>query len=182
MGPGSVMDATGQFEGFMRSYQNMVFTTAVRLVGNSTEAEDIAQEVFLRAYERFEYLQESPTAGGWLKTVTRNLCLNHLSRYQSRWKFFSDIFSRNEGGEVEVEFPDDADVAMNFETDEMRVKLEGALRRLPTAQRVPLVLFHVEELSYGQIARQLGISQAKVKTDMFRGREALRHMLQGDQA
>ena len=51
-----------QFEAFMRDYQNMVFSTAMRLVANQAEAEDIAQEVFLKAYERFGDLRESPTA------------------------------------------------------------------------------------------------------------------------
>ena len=53
----------------MRDYQNMVFTTAFRLLGNEAEAEDIAQEVFLKAFQRFGELRESPTVGGWLKTV-----------------------------------------------------------------------------------------------------------------
>ena len=55
-----------QFEAFMRNYQNMVFSTAMRLVANQAEAEDISQEVFLKAYERFHDLRESPTAPGWL--------------------------------------------------------------------------------------------------------------------
>src|SRR5450756_1563497 len=75
---GSAMGQPLHFEAFMQSYQDMVFGTAARLLGNPTEAEDIAQEVFLKAYERFTELSQSPTAGGWLKTVTRNLCLNHL--------------------------------------------------------------------------------------------------------
>jgi len=66
----------------MRDYQNMVFSTAMRLVANQAEAEDIAQEVFLKAYERFDDLRESPTAGGWLKTVATNMSLNHLARYR----------------------------------------------------------------------------------------------------
>ena len=53
---------TEQFETFMRNYQNMVYSTALRLVVNPAEAEDIAQEVFLKAYERFAELRESPTA------------------------------------------------------------------------------------------------------------------------
>ena len=85
------MTNPAEFEAFMRNYQNMVFTTAFRLTANHAEAQDIAQETFLKAYERFDALQESPTAGGWLKTVTTNLCLNHLSRYRSRWRFFSDL-------------------------------------------------------------------------------------------
>ena len=73
----------------MAKYQNMVFSTAMRLLANPTEAQDIAQEVFLRAYERFTELGQSPTAGGWLRTVATNLSLNHLTRYRARWSFFS---------------------------------------------------------------------------------------------
>src|SRR5437762_6559475 len=95
-----------QFEVFMRNYQNMVFSTAMRLTANQSEAEDISQEVFLKAYERFGNLRDSPTAGGWLKTVATNMSLNHLSRYRARWTFFSDLFSGSgEGTEKEVEFP-----------------------------------------------------------------------------
>lgn len=76
------MDDLQQFEAFMRAYQDMVFGTAVRLLGDVAEAQDIAQEVFLKAFERFGEIGRSPTAGGWLKTVTRNLALNHLTRYR----------------------------------------------------------------------------------------------------
>ena len=52
------------FTTFMRNYQDMVYSTAVRLLGNEAQAEDISQEVFLKAYERFDDLCTSPTAGG----------------------------------------------------------------------------------------------------------------------
>src|SRR5262245_28173922 len=57
------------FTTFMRNYQDMVFSTAARLTGNNAQAEDISQEVFLKAYENYDHLKTSPTAGGWLKTV-----------------------------------------------------------------------------------------------------------------
>ena len=82
-----------QFETFMRNYQNMVFSTSMRLLANHAEAEDVSQEVFLKAYERWDHLRDSPTVGGWLKTVATNLSLNHLSRYRARWSFFSELFS-----------------------------------------------------------------------------------------
>ncbi len=75
----------------MRAYQDMVFSTAARLTGDPAQAEDIAQDVFIKAYQNFEMLRESSTAGGWLKTVARNLTLNHISRHRSRWRFFSDL-------------------------------------------------------------------------------------------
>src|SRR6266540_3008703 len=85
------MTDAAQFEAFVRRYQDMVFATAVRLLGNRVEAEDIAQIVFLRAFQRFDTIAASPAAAAWLKTVTRNACLNHLSRYRARWRFFSEL-------------------------------------------------------------------------------------------
>jgi RNA polymerase sigma-70 factor (ECF subfamily) len=168
-----------QFEVFMRNYQNMVFSTAMRLLASHQDAEDVTQEVFLRAYERFDQLHNSPTAGGWLRTVARNLCLNHLSRYRSRWSFFSEMFGggQEDNDEHEMEFTADESRQEILDQRERRVLVEQALQKLPVAQRVPLVLFHFEELSYGEIAAKLGVSLGKVKIDIFRGREALRRQL-----
>ena len=169
-----------QFEVFMRNYQNMVFSTAMRLLASHQDAEDVTQEVFLRAYERFDQLRDSPTVGGWLKTVARNLSLNHLSRYRSRWSFFSELFGggREDNEEHEMEFPAGDSGQEMLDQTEQRVMVEQALQNLPVAQRVPLVLFHFEELTYGEIAAKLGVSLGKVKIDIFRGREALRRQLQ----
>jgi RNA polymerase sigma-70 factor, ECF subfamily len=166
-----------QFESFVKSYQNMVYTSATRLLGNETEAEDIAQEVFLRAYERFDELRHSPTVGGWLKTVTRNLCLNHLTRYRARWRFFSELASDREEGAGEPEWPAPDRHEEELAALDRRRLLERVLQLLGPAQRMPLVLYHFEELSYEEIATRLGVSLAKVKTDIHRGREALRRKL-----
>jgi RNA polymerase sigma-70 factor (ECF subfamily) len=147
----------------------MVFATAVRLLGNPAEAEDVSQTVFLRAFQRFDAIGSSPAAAGWLKTVTRNACLNHLSRYRARWRLFSEL-ERPDGEDFEPA------VEQAAEADDV-VQLEEALRRLPDHQRVPLVLFHFEDASYQEIAETLGVSVGKVKTDIHRGREALRKLL-----
>ena len=172
-----------RFEAFVRTYQDMVFATAVRLLGNPAEAEDVAQTVFLKAFEQFDTLSSSPTAAGWLKTVARNACLNHLSRYRSRWRFFSELgpsdADAGPGYEASLEGVDSP--ARTFEQADDRERLEEALRRLPEHQRVPLVLFHFEDASYEQIARILRVSLAKVKTDIHRGREALRQHLEASQ-
>ena len=163
----------------MRKYQDMVYSTAMRLLANAAEAEDVAQEVFLKAYERFADLRESPTAGGWLKTVATNLSLNHLSRYRSRWSFFSELLGkgREDHDEAEIEFPASDDVETGVAQSERRELVERVLRTLPAAQRVPLVLYHMEGLQYDEIAAKLGVSLGKVKTDIFRGRDALRRKL-----
>ncbi len=169
-----------QFEVFVKSYQNMVFSTAVRLLGNPTEAEDIAQEVFLKAFERFDELSGSPTVGGWLKTVTRNLSLNHLSRYRARWRFFSELAPEDDGDERTPEWAAPDTHEGQITTADQRRLLEAALHKLPDAQRIPLVLYHFDDLGYEEIAAKLRVSLAKVKTDIHRGREALRRRLKLD--
>lgn len=171
-----------RFEAFVREYQDMVFATAVRLLGREDEAEDVAQTVFLRAFERFATIGHSPTAPGWLKTVATNLCLNHLSRYRARWQFFSELDQAGESGAMafadSVAAPDNKDVEdEEAQRQDRDTRLENALRRLPDHQRVPLVLFHFEDRSYQDIAATLGVSLAKVKTDIHRGREALKKYL-----
>ena len=168
-----------QFEAFVRRYQDMVYGTAVRLLGNPAEAEDAAQTVFLKAFQRFGEIGASPAAGGWLKTTTRNICLNHLSRYRSRWQFFSELTrpDRADGGDYADSLVSPGSHALDLEQAELREELERALRALPDHQRVPLVLFHFEELNYQEIADTLGASLGKVKTDIHRGREALKRLL-----
>jgi RNA polymerase sigma-70 factor (ECF subfamily) len=179
------MQATGReltgsekFVPFMHAYQDMVYSTVVRLLGRDAQAEDIAQEVFLKAYENFGMLQESATAGGWLKTVATNLSLNHLSRYRKRWRFFSDMRREGDGDEatadelaMDVAVPDTPfeDLAAR----ERAAIVEQALSELPDAQRIALVLYHFEEMPYADIARRLNVSLAKVKIDIMRGRNAL---------
>jgi RNA polymerase sigma-70 factor (ECF subfamily) len=168
-----------QFETLVRNYQDMVFSTAMRLVANTAEAEDISQEVFMKAYERFAELSGDARVGGWLKTVAINLSLNHLSRYRARWSFFSEIVHRDPAGEeMEIEFAATTDVVEEMAVGDRRRLVEQALRQLPRAQRVPLVLFHLEGMTYEEIAAKLGVSLGKVKTDIFRAREAMRKKLE----
>jgi RNA polymerase sigma-70 factor (ECF subfamily) len=168
-----------QFETLVRNYQDMVFSTAMRLVANTAEAEDISQEVFMKAYERFAELSGDARVGGWLKTVAINLSLNHLSRYRARWSFFSEIVHRDPAGEeMEIEFAATTDVVEEMAVGDRRRLVEQALRQLPRAQRVPLVLFHLEGMKYEEIAAKLGVSLGKVKTDIFRAREAMRKKLE----
>ncbi len=173
--------AAAAFAAFMRRHQDVVYSTAARLLGNDAQAEDIAQEVFIRAYENFAELREHPTAVGWLRTVARNLALNHIARYRRRWRFFSEYRNEDDpdddGADPEFAVPDN--VLADVEGGDRRARLEEALRTLPEQQRVPLVLFHFEDLSYAEIAARLGIALAKLKTDMHRGRLALARVLAG---
>jgi RNA polymerase sigma-70 factor (ECF subfamily) len=165
------------FTTFMRKYQDMVFSTSARLVRNDAQAEDISQEVFIKAHEHFAMLSTSPTAGGWLKTVATNLSLNHLQRYRNRWKFFSEFSSPGEEDAPGVDFAAPDTFFEGVDSDERRAWVEEALSKLPDHQRVPLVLYHFEDIPYDEIARRLGVTLAKVKTDILRARASLAKIL-----
>jgi RNA polymerase sigma-70 factor (ECF subfamily) len=166
----------------MRAYQDMVYSTAARLTGNDAQAEDIAQEVFLRAYQHFSELRAGASAGGWLKTVTTNLALNHLSRYVKRWRLFSELAESGTGepGAPPIEWEVPETQFADISTEQRRQIIDDALRRLPQHQRVALVLYHFEDLSYQEIADRLGVSLPKVKTDILRARAALLALLKAN--
>jgi RNA polymerase sigma-70 factor (ECF subfamily) len=172
------MSDAERFEAFVLAYQDLVFSTAARLLGSRTEAEDVAQAVFLKAFERFGQIGGSPSAGAWLKTVATNLCLNHLSRYRSRWRLFSELpHTEDDGAPFEATLASTERAGDALEQADEHARLEAAIARVPDHQRGPLVLFHVDERSYQEIAAALGVSPAKVKSDLHRAREALRALL-----
>jgi RNA polymerase sigma-70 factor (ECF subfamily) len=133
--------------------------------------------VFLKAYENFATLDGNPSAGGWLKTVATNLCLNHLSRYRARWNFLSEMKSEDDDRAYEDSVPDKDRMDASLAEADYRVLLEEAIRKLPNAQRVPLVLYHFQDQSYEEIAKSLGVSLSKVKTDIHRARLALKRYI-----
>lgn len=165
------MSDAAAFEAFVLEFQDLVYGTALRLLSNPAEAEDVAQTVFMKAFERFDDVVGNPSAPGWLKTVTTNQCLNHLNRYRNRWRLFSEMESGPSGptGPAGPSGPSGPEEVVEV--------LESTLRTLPAHQRVPIVLFYFDELSYQQIADRLSVPLSKVKSDIHRGRQALREAL-----
>ncbi|MSU34772.1 MAG: sigma-70 family RNA polymerase sigma factor [Pedosphaera sp.] len=171
---------TAQYEDFVRAHQDLVYGLAYRLLGNDADARDASQQAFLRAWEHWGEIVGSSTAAAWLKTVTRNLCINHLQRYRARWRFFSEFTSEDgsESGERELPFAAPDTLDQTVYSGGQRQVVEDALAMLPDDQRAALVLYHFEDMDYVDIARQLGVSLGKVKTDIHRARTTLRKKLQ----
>ena len=93
-------------------------------------------------------------------------------------ELFSELLNRpGEDDEKELEFAAPEDTEENLARSDRQEIVDKALQKLPSAQRVPLVLYHLEGLRYEEIAAKLNVSLGKVKTDIFRGREALRTKL-----
>jgi RNA polymerase sigma factor (sigma-70 family) len=163
-------DLDAGFGAFVRSHSTAVYTTALRLSGSRTEADDLAQETFIRAYqalrrfdaERMLLLESRP----WLLTITVNLWRNTLRRASRRPQqtgaSHPDVADRRPGPEAAAE--DSADSAL----------LVGLLRELPEHHRVPVVLRHVVGLSYAEIATVLDCPVGTAKANVARGLDRLR--------
>src|SRR2546428_4706143 len=103
----------------------------------------MSQEVFLKAYERYTELKDSPTVGGWLKTVARNLCLNHLSRYRARWRFFSEMAAGRDDEDASTpEWAAPDTHQQQGGAGGPREVVGAGPHKLPTAPRRPPGLYH----------------------------------------
>ncbi len=157
-----------QFEGFMSAYQDMVYSTALRLSGNESEAEDIAQETFLRAFENLRSLNDGHALSQWLTQITTNLV-------RDRWK------TRKKTVCLEEDDPNlprsGGNPAQDAEIQEMRARIQAALMELPHAYREVFLLKYVEEISYEEIRDLLKISVSAAKVQAYRACRMLRKLL-----
>lgn len=161
------------FEMIVAHYQRSVFGLAYRLSGDATQAEDLAQEVFLRLWRKLGQFRTSEPLRPWLMRLARNSCINALKR--KRVPTVS-VHAEDDGRSREpaADAPTAPEVA---ERRELAACLEEAIARLPDDYRLVVTLRHVEGLAYGEIAASLGWPLGTVKVRLFRARERLREML-----
>ena len=164
-------DLDAGYEAFVAAHARDVYSTALRLSGSRAEADDLAQDTFVRAYralgrfdaERVRALEARP----WLLTITVNLWRNRVRAGARRPKTTrADVVH-----DVADPGPGPAAAAEATETSEALVRL---LRELPEHHRVPVVLRHVVGLSYAEISSVLGCPEGTAKANVSRGLDRLR--------
>ena len=165
------------FEVFVEIHRGLVMQTAMCLPRNFAEAQDITQEVFLQAYRHYSEVRCHPKASGWLRVVTRHLCINYLNRYRGRWSFFSELSEPGGDSDFEASLTAPQDGRVDPAVADRHRQFRAVLAALPAGQRIPLELFHFEGLDYQEIARRLGMTLSQVKNNIFRGRRKLRQRL-----
>jgi RNA polymerase sigma factor (sigma-70 family) len=163
---------TRLFGELVRRYQDPVYGMVVRAVGGSEDAQDIAQEVFLRVFRGIEGFRGDSKFSTWLYRVTWNLCADWLRRNR-----------RPDRRAVMIEeadaMPDErVDVEEGFLGEEQRATVRRALGRLDEKYRGVVDLHYYQKLSYDQIAVVLGIPVKTVETRLYRARKMLRESLE----
>ncbi len=170
-------DDTRAFEAIVARYKKRVFATAYRLMDNREEAEDQAQEVFLKIYRSIKNLSEPVTFEAWLQRITVNTCLDALEKVKRRpaIKIHLDDDEESRGG---FDVPAKSNPAETYENKEIRNCLEKALAKLEPQGRSVIILRDVEELSYEEIAESLKAGLSAVKMRIHRARLAIQKLIE----
>jgi RNA polymerase sigma-70 factor (ECF subfamily) len=166
------------FDQLVRLYEKSVYNTAYRLAGSYDDAADIAQEAFVRAWNNLKSFRGDSAFSTWLYRIVTNVFLDDRKRKRSRPQRSLDEAIALDESNVTRQFEDDApgpeEVA---EGAERRMVLERAIQTLPEAQRIVIVLYHTQGLSYEEIAEITNLPMGTVKSKLNRARLALRDRL-----
>ena len=158
------------FEDLVIAYQHRVFGVALRMLRNRSEAEEIAQEVFLRVHRTVEDFRGEAKLSTWLYAITSRLCLNRLASGERRMA--------REGEESLERLRGDADPAAHVERVELEAALQRAITELPEERRIVVVLRDFEGLSYEEIATALDLPLGTVRSRLYRARTDLKEKLE----
>lgn len=163
------------FRQLVERHQHLVYGTILRMLGDATEAEDVAQRVFLRVYQAAPRYQPTAQFRTWLLTILRHLVFNECRR-RSRVKLDPLLSVGEEEGGHAQDWRDERQVAPDEEAlrHERENMIADALAELPTAQRLAVMLKAYQDLSYEEIAQILKTTVPATKSLLFRAREALR--------
>jgi RNA polymerase sigma-70 factor (ECF subfamily) len=154
------------WEAVVRQHWRKVFNVAYKFVGKHDEAEDLAQDIFLKIFKALDTFDRRANFQTWIISIARNLCIDH---YRSVRKERETIAREVDAGELT---PASGDVGPDgvLEQSDLRALLQRALEKLPVSLRTAVVLRDLQELSYQEIADRLRLPEGTVKSRINRGR------------
>ena len=152
------------FSRLVEAYQRPVYNLCYRMLGNAPEAEDAAQETFVRMYTKLHTYQPDRKLSSWVLSIASHYCIDRLRRRRGQWLSLDEepvaatLASQNRGPE---------DLALRSES---RDEVQRLVDMLPAAYRVPLILRYWHDLSYAEIADVMGLTVQAVKSRLHRAR------------
>ncbi|MFJ7310839.1 RNA polymerase sigma factor SigW [Peribacillus frigoritolerans] len=158
-------------------YKDKVFQICFRMLGNRQEAEDLAQEAFVRAYVNIRSFNITMKFSTWLYRIATNLCIDRLRKKKPDYYLDAEV-AGTEGLNMYSQIASDmAKPEVEVESLELQETIQVEIMKLPDKYRSVIVLKYIEELSLKEISEILDLPVGTVKTRIHRGREALRKQL-----
>jgi RNA polymerase sigma-70 factor, ECF subfamily len=167
------------FEELVEKYKQPVLNLVYRILRDATEAEDLAQNVFVQVFKSADRYRVEAKFSTWLFTIARNLSLNELRRRSRHPTESLEGTSDPHEDSPARQFEDRTSASAPDELlrEELSVKIEDALASLPENQRTAILLFKEQEMSYEEISKLLDCSLSATKSLIHRGRETLKQKL-----
>lgn len=168
------------FDSLVVKYQDKVFNLCYRFMGNYHDANDCAQDTFVKAYRSLKKFRFEASFSTWLYRIAVNTCKNKLSSLQYRFSKILFRIDRPAESEMSIEIKDESQSPeVLFETSEKGRRIQKAIDSLPEDQKTVVVLRDIEGLPYEEIAQITGYNMGTVKSKLARARERLRKKLRG---
>ncbi|MDY6932675.1 MAG: sigma-70 family RNA polymerase sigma factor [Spirochaetota bacterium] len=171
------------FDKLVIKYKNIVFNLCYRILGDHDEANDCAQDTFVKVYKNLKNYQFRSSFSTWLYTIAVNTCKNRLSSLDYRFNKRMARIDHPGNAENRQQKIEILDLSFNpdqiFERREKARLIEEAIDSLPLKQRVMIVLRDIEGKSYEEIASITGYKPGTVKSRLARARQHLRDRLRG---
>lgn len=152
-------------------YVRMVYSICFRMTGNKEEAEDAAQEVFIKVFNSFDSFREDSKISTWIYRIAVNICINRQRR-KKIINFLSLDFWVEEKGETGMS-SNNENPGENLEKSEIRKIVQAEINTLPANQKTAIILSRYEELSYKEISKIMGITISAVESLLFRAKKNL---------
>jgi RNA polymerase sigma-70 factor (ECF subfamily) len=169
------LDDTKTFKEIALPYLDAVYRAAVALCGRRQEADDLVQDTFLKAFERFESFQPDTNCRAWLLKILRNTWIDRLRKKKITGQTLplEEEIIAEKSYDNETTWSNAEDLIENF-SDEQVIK---ALSELPADQRLTLFLIDVEQLSQKEVAEIMSVATGTIKSRTSRGRAVLKEKL-----
>jgi len=162
------------FAALVQKYHGAVYGFAVHLVGRYGEAEDRAQEAFIEAYKNLGRLRHPERFVAWLRGITYRTCMDWLRKEQKRVGSLASDPSRTPLEDIVDTVPTPPSFGADPGRRETSEAVMRAIRRLPEQYQLPVMLRHLQELSYEEIANFMGVSVGTVRGALYRANQLLR--------
>jgi RNA polymerase sigma-70 factor (ECF subfamily) len=168
----------GAFKSLVANYQDLVYNTALGIVQNSEDAEDVAQEVFIQVYRSIDQFKGDARLSTWIYRITTTKALDHIRsrKRKKRFAFITSLFGPND--ELVHEPVDFQHPGVTLDRKEQAALLFRMIEQLPENQKLAFTLHKTEELSYQEIADVMQLSVSAVESLLFRARQNLRKLLE----
>jgi RNA polymerase sigma-70 factor (ECF subfamily) len=166
------------FKSLVANYQDLVYNTALGVVQNSADAEDVTQEVFIQVFRSIDQFKGDARLSTWIYRITTTKALDHIRsrKRKKRFAFITSLFGPND--ELVHEPIDFQHHGVTLDRKEQAALLFRIIDQLPDNQKVAFTLHKTEELSYQEIADVMKLSVSAVESLLFRARQNLRKLLE----